>query len=354
MNAVDQVMNKTNRLMDQNRSSNPRRYEAIVMKNYKPTDGNRIRFIIPELIPMTEGIMMDNPIPLKRQYKDPNGYTVTARATHNNQMEAIYYSHDSLRKTPPNVQLNERVIVWQVADTDVWYWEPINLDSQTRRRTETVVHSINADNVAGGDPKIHDASNTYYMEMSSQNKTVTLSTSAKNGEVSGYKIQINGKEGAIVLKDGDEHGNYVQIDTVGVSIILHNGCDTEVNLHENHISIKCNETRTTKIGTDDSLEVGGNQTIHVKGDVNLTVDGNLVAKVSGNTELTCPTITMKGNVTIEGDLGVTGGTTLGGGGTVEGDLGVSGDTSIGGSLDAAGKVSFPVGGTSGRISGSGD
>lgn len=308
-------------------NSQPRKYEAIVMANRIHSSGNYVRFSIPELLPLTSGVMVDNPVPMRRKYRDGRGRIIVARGTHNNNFEAVYFSRDSYRKTPPDVQLGERIHVWQQGDTDLWYWEPTNLDSQSIRRSETVVQSVNADKPTGPDSGKHDDTNTYYTEVSSQNKTYTISTSKANGEVAAYKIQINAGGGAIVIQD--DQNNFIQLDTTTRTITAHNACDTEVKLHDNHISVKCNNNYNEKIG--------GNKTMEVSGNVNITVKGN--AKVDcPNTEIT-GNVKIGKNVEIGGTLTVKGGTSMGGGGSVTGNM------SISGTLSANGPVNFPAGGS---------
>lgn len=308
----------------------PRKYEAEVVENHIPSDGNKIRFLITELVPQVNGHLRNNPVPLRRTYKDARGRTYTSRGTHNNNFTAEYWSTDTFRKTPPNVNRGERIYVWQKADSDDWWWEPVNHDSQSKRRLETVTQSVNADKPTGKNPNKHDAENTYYQEMSSQNKTWTVATSKANDEYAAYMIQINAGGGSIVLKD--DLGNSIELNSKEKKIWIRNECQTEITCIENNIFINCNEQYDKKIGKDNNTNIGGNYNIVVNGNTKLEC---------GNTEIT-GNVKIGGNVEIAGTLNVQGGTTMGGGGVAKGSMGIDGTLSVSGPVSLSGGTSSGV------------
>lgn len=303
-----------------------RKYEAIVAENKVHSDGAYIRVYLTELLPLAKGHIKDNPIPMTKKWYDARGTAHTSRGTHNNNITCKYYTTDTYRKTPPDVQRGERVMVWQQGDTDQWWWEPTGLDSMSVRRTETVIHSVAAETPEGKNPDSHDASNTYYQEMSSQNKTFTISTSKKNGEVAAYAIQINAGGGCIVIED--DQGNYIHLDTKNTLIDLKNKFGTQVSLDKNNIEVNAVEQYNEK--------VGGNKTVTIKGNCKVEISGNAEIKVGGSTKLECANTEVTGNVKIGGDtevagsLKVSGSSSLGGGGSVTGSLSVSGPVNLNG------------------------
>lgn len=337
-------------------SYSPRKYEAEVMEDHYPSDGNKIRFLLTELTPLVNGHMKNNPIPIRRTYSDARGRIYTSRGTHNNNFTAEYWSTDTYRKTPPNVTRGERIYVWQKADSDDWWWEPVNHDAQTKRRVETVIQSINADKPTGKAPNQHDASNTYYTETSSHNKTWTVSTSKANGEFAAYMIQINAGDGSVVIKD--DIGNHIELDSKSKKIWMRNQCQTEVTLIENNIKVHCNENYNETVGGNKSIKIKGNKTLEVTGDVkvviggsaNVEISGSANVKVGGSTKLECSNteitgnvkigqnLNVEGNVGVKGSLNVQGGTSMGGGGSA------SGSFSVDGTLRSSGPVDFPAGG----------
>ena len=268
-----------------------RKLEAVVVENREHSDGNYIRVCINELLPMTSGHLKDNPIPLKVQYTDARGREVCVRGTHNNNITCEYFSKDSFRKTPPDVQRGDRVLVWQKADTDHWYWEPTNQDSMYHRKLETVMQSVNADLKDTPDNVKHDAQNIYYQEMSSHNKTWTVSTSKANNEVAEYTIQINAGLGSVVIKD--DAGNHIELDTKATKIWMRNACQTEITCIKNDIKVHCNDYYNETIGIDQSskvdrnrkTEIGNNDTGKVKNNRDWQIQSNDTLKVMGNQKL---------------------------------------------------------------------
>lgn len=344
------VTNRLNTATDVNRSETTRKYEAVVVENKVHSDGNRIRFIISELLPNTDGQLRNNPVPMKRQYIDARGIKHTSRGTHNNNFTATYYSTDTFRKTAPDVQRGERVLVWRKGLSNLWYWEPFNGDSMSKRRLETVLQSVNADKQKGGDPEKHEGGadgNTYYQEMSSQNKTYTIKTSKANGEVAAYTIQINAGDGAIILCD--DVGNFIELDTVNKKIWMKNSVDTMVKLEKNNIDLFCHEHYTANIGGNATVNIKGNSSVTINGNSDISINGNSSLKVNGNVSanvggsanidvggsasLKAPTtkidstVTITKDVMIQGGLTVSGGTSMGGGGTATGSFSINGSLS---------------------------
>lgn len=348
-----------------------KKYKASVVENKHQGDGNKVLFHIEELVPLSRGHLKDNPIPMKRVYQDSNGRVFTSRGTHNNNFIAEYYSTDSFRKSPPDVQRGEIINVWQKADTDDWMWETTSEDNLTKRRLETVIHAVNADKPVGPDADKYDNDNTYFTEMSSHNKTYTISTSEANNEIAAYKMQINAGEGSVVTQDNV--GNHIQIDTKGTEIWLHNANGTEVKLTRDCIWVFCRDKMEMQVGGNaiihvkgnseikvhgnSNIEVKGNSDINVQGNSNLGIKGTSNIEVSGDTSLKTPTFNIKANVNIEGNLNQKG--NFSASGTVAADGNISskatiqgGDgSSIGnngadikGPLKASGPVSFPAGG----------
>jgi len=348
-----------------------KKYKASVVENKHQGDGNKVLFHIEELVPLSRGHLKDNPIPMKRVYQDSNGRVFTSRGTHNNNFIAEYYSTDSFRKSPPDVQRGEIINVWQKADTDDWMWETTSEDNLTKRRLETVIHAVNADKPVGPDADKYDNDNTYFTEMSSHNKTYTISTSEANNEIAAYKMQINAGEGSVITQDNV--GNHFQIDTKGTEIWLHNANGTEVKLTRDCIWVFCRDKMEVQVGGNaiihvkgnseikvqgnSNIEVKGNSDINVQGNSNLGIKGTSNIEVSGDTSLKTPTFNIKANVNIEGNLNQKG--NFSASGTVAADGNISskatiqgGDgSSIGnngadikGPLKASGPVSFPAGG----------
>lgn len=308
-----------------------RKYSAIAAENYDPKNGNWLRFTIPELTPWMTGHLQDNPLKMKRKYTNEFGVKGLSKGTHNNHLIGQYYSEDTYRKTPPDVQLGERITVWQKADSDTWFWTANTQDMMSKRRLETVVQTVNADKPTGEDSGVHDASNTYFVEMSSKNKTYTVQTSKVNGEVAAYTIQINAKDGIIVLCD--DEGNLIELATKTAEIILRNNYNTKIQLLKDSINIECDK--------DINVKAGGNLKADIGKDAMINVGGNCNIKAS-SVKIDAPNTVITGDVTIQKSLNVKGGTTMGGGGIAKGSMGVDGSFSVSGPSSLSGGSSSGV------------
>lgn len=132
---------------------------------------------------------------------------------------------------------------------------------------------------------------------------------------SGHVVEIDDTPGKERLHVFHKSGTYVEIDQVGRMVIK--GVNDRFD-----ITVK-----------DNNVYVGGNINLTVKGNVSATISGSVNATVSGSTTWKCPTNTIDGNVTI------TGHTTIQKGLSVTGSSGgaaaaISGNMSVSGSVTA--------------------
>lgn len=121
------------------------------------------------------------------------------------------------RRTAPDVRRGERVLLWQAADADKFYWTSMGMDDHLRK-LETVIYTFSATKDESIDST--DPANCYFVEVSTHNKTITLHTSDKNGEPYKYTFQFNTKDGVVTLTD--DVGNYVEFDSSQTKITLKN------------------------------------------------------------------------------------------------------------------------------------
>lgn len=168
-----------------------------------------------------------------------------------NSIEAAWLPFGSNRVTPPDIRRGERVLLWKYGDTDQYYWASTGLDDYLRR-LETVVYAF-SDIPTNEDVKALDPTNSYYFEISTHKKMITLSTCKKNGEPFAYKFQFNLEKGIVILMD--DVGNYFEMDSRERSIIMRNADKSILSLDkmdallsaDNSISLK---TKTYKLDCD--------------------------------------------------------------------------------------------------------
>jgi len=139
------------------------------------------------------------------------------------------------RITSPDVRRGEVVMIYQFGDADEYWWTDLLTDDKKTRKTrrlETVVFAI-SNNPKENTPD--DSDSTYWVEFSTHRQIVHLHTSKSNKEPFEYDIQINTKDGRIVIKDDDE--NYIFLDSAERRIKLHNKDTSYVDIDKKDITL---------------------------------------------------------------------------------------------------------------------
>ena len=140
---------------------------------------------------------------------------------------------------------------------------------------------------------------------------------------SGHVIEVDDTPGKSRLHVYHKSGTYVEIDNNGRLVIK--GVDDRFD-----ITVK-----------DNNVYVGGNINLTVKGNVTATINGSVSATVSGSTMWKCPTNTIDGNLT------VTGHTTIQKGLSVTGSSGgaaaaITGNMNVQGTIQSSGDMTAPA------------
>ena len=139
----------------------------------------------------------------------------------------------SNRVTPPNIRRNERVQIYQLGDSQTYYWTTLYDDSYLRR-LETVIWAFS--NTTDEETKELDHSNTYFMEVSTHKGLVGLYTSKSNDEPFAYTVQLNTKEGYLTIKD--DIGNYINLNSKDIRVLLHNASESKVELVKEVVNVE--------------------------------------------------------------------------------------------------------------------
>jgi len=187
---------------------------------------------------------------------------------------------DSNRMTAPDVRRGELVILYRFADTDKYWWQILRNDMNLRK-LETVIYAFSGTTVEA-DPT--DASNSYFMEVSTHRKYIHLHTSNANGEPYQYDIQINTEAGFIQIQD--DQGNYIKLDTPAHQISMVNQDGSVVEVNKTNINLSC--TDTINMSCKDLV---------VKAGSSISAD-------TSKTTLNSPAVNIKGMVKIKGGLAV--------------------------------------------------
>lgn len=249
----------------------------------KPMSSNKILVIPIEPLSMLDGELKSNPTKIISSGLDAQGKNYETSVLSDNAVEAEWYpAGDGNRLSSPDVRRGERVELYQYADTDKFYWKAVGADSD-KRKLETAVWGFSGTQDESKDST--DKENLYWFEVSTHNGTITLHTSKQNGEFTTYAIQINAKEGRILI--ADDLGNEIDFNSKDTCIQIKNADNTNFELNKQDINLECEGTLTAKIGRDVNIKAGGS--INLKAGSKILLDapdteitGNL--KVGGTSQ----------------------------------------------------------------------
>jgi len=195
--------------------------KALGSKELTVTPHEKLAFI--------DGELVDRVDTLAYEGKDSDDKVQGGTAFVSNNLTATWLP-ESNRKTAPDVRRGERISLWQFGGNDKYYWRCLNLDEELRR-LETVIFAINANPSVEQDG--FDPENMYFVEFSSHTKTITLSTSQRNGEFCTYDFQFDLKNGKVVLQDSV--GNYSFLDSKNTHIKMMNQLGTYFELNKQDV-----------------------------------------------------------------------------------------------------------------------
>lgn len=217
--------------MEQQQQSGLRIYSLGIVANNKEMGSNTIEVVPIETTPFMDGEIASMPYDAEASGKDAQGNSFNVKVTADQAIQAHWIRQQaSNRITAPDVRRGMRVLIWQFADDNKYYWTDAGMDSHMMK-LETVVFQISATKDEDADSTAVE--NSYYLEMSSHNKMITLGTSKANEEFCGYVVQMNLAEGRIVITD--DIGNDITLDSKETIISAENAEGTIFALEKRNI-----------------------------------------------------------------------------------------------------------------------
>ena len=195
-----------------------------------------------EVIPLEEVGFIDGEVNTDRQTlagsgTDADGNSFDVEMEVSNTIVAAWLPLGTNRITVPHVRRGERVILWQYGDADQYYWTPTGLDDNVRR-LETVVFRVS--NTTDESDKQMNQDNSYWAEMSTHKKNITIATSKSNGEEFKYTIQIDTANHTFAVTDDID--NFIQIDSKERCITMHNADGTYIKMDKKIMDIHAPST----------------------------------------------------------------------------------------------------------------
>jgi hypothetical protein len=149
-------------------------------------------------------------------------------------IKATWLPQGGNRTSAPDIRRSERAEIFRLGDSDQYFWRPIELD-QGVRRLETVVHMFS--NTQDESVKELTPENSWIMEVSTHQKTMTISTPKSDGEEFGYTFQLNAKDSTFTLQD--DGGQSFDLDSKGRIWRFGNADGSEVLMDKENITSTC-------------------------------------------------------------------------------------------------------------------
>lgn len=206
---------------------------GYVLANKKP--GSSTIDVLPvEHFPAVDGEITASVEKIEVTGQNPDGSTYSLSMDNGTSIPAKWLPFGSNRVTAPDVRRKERVMIYQFADTNEYYWVPCGLDDHLRR-LETVIYAFNADPDPNSKGEELDFTKCYYFEISTRTKNVTFQTSKANGEPFAYTTQYNTAEGVVTLADDDS--NFIELNSKERKLLFHNGEGTFAEISRKIISL---------------------------------------------------------------------------------------------------------------------
>lgn len=223
-----------------------------------------------ERLPQRDGEIKSNATSVEYATKDSLGFEDKGLALVDHVVEATWLPDSDNRVTAPNVRRGEQVVLYQVGDSDQYYWRTDGRGLGLRQ-LETVIYAFGGSPDAGGlgTGKIPDLTKCYLFEISTHNRTISLSTSMANGELNSYNIQIDGGRGQFNLED--DLGNKAHVNSQERLIHLENADGAFVEL--NKVDINAYAPQDLSAQADHDMSLIANNNISVKAGNTLVLDG---------------------------------------------------------------------------------
>lgn len=161
-----------------------------------------------ELLPFVDGELTSNVAEMTAAMKDGDGVDFQVKANYSNTVKAKWLPIGGNQLTAPNVRRGMRVELWQSSDdNNEYYWRYSGIDNYLMR-LETIVWAFS--NTRDESVTELTPDNSWYIEISTHTKTITLQTNKNDGEPFAYTFQLDAKNGNFIFKDDDGQEMHLQ------------------------------------------------------------------------------------------------------------------------------------------------
>lgn len=261
-------------------------YSAGIVAINKLLSSKDIEALPIEDLSLVDGQLSDEVTEYKAKAVDASGASYETNVKTTATIKATWLSlSGSNRITAPDVRRGELVMLYQFGDVDKYYWTTLKEDLKLRK-LETVIYAFSG---TRDENKDATADTTYYFEVSTHKKLIHLHTSKDDQEPYVYDIQLNTKEGILIICD--DIGNYITLNSAERRIELKNTDGSHVDLNKKDIVITSTDSITLK--SKNIIEESTNHVIRASSAVNVET----------------PTASFTGNIDAGGSIIDSGGNT---------------------------------------------
>ena len=237
-------------------TSGLRFYSLGIVAVDKLPDDYYIQVTPMESLPLAEGNLKDAISSLNHSLPDAQGVVTTVsistKMTIPAKWSGLFFDN---RATAPDVCQGEKVILTKFGDAEQIYWSTAEFNPQQRKK-ETVCY------VFSNEPKPSNHNevtkdNSYWFEVDTRGKTITLHSSANDGEVTEYDIVIDTAAGTLSVVDG--LGNTVILDS-GAGTLVGN-INTEVTITVPNMILNSNVKINGTLEVSDAVTLDSTLTV---------------------------------------------------------------------------------------------
>lgn len=214
-----------------------------VVAEHKPDGSPICQFMPYELFPLYDGELKSEVKPIIHKGVDKMGRSYQIGIKFDNCLKAEWLNFGGThRATAPDLRRGERVMLMQFADEDKYWWVTLGKDDGYRR-LETILWLF-SDTIKKPTKKLTKL-NSYWVEMSTKNKLITLKTVKENGEPYEYTFEFNTASGQVTLMD--DIGTKITLVSGKDQIRMENKTGSFIDLKGGELSI--NATKSIDIKT---------------------------------------------------------------------------------------------------------
>lgn len=250
---------------------------GLVSEPAKKENRNEILVYPIELLPELNGELTPNSATVVSDGVDSLDIPYSASVKVGNYIKARWLSMSTNRVTPPDVKRGEQVLLWAFADEDKYYWTSLGRDDNLRR-LENVVYAYSDIS----DPESNEAltiDNCYTVMVSTKDKHVSVKTVKVDGEPFEYLLQLNTKDGILIVRD--EVGNYITMYSDKETIEVGNRSKSKVTLAKKNIKLKAPRDIDLNADNDLIFTAGRNVSLKAGGSISVDSGGGATFNIGG-------------------------------------------------------------------------